>query len=213
MHETDRPRLAMCLNAAAALWRVEVTQPLVHGYWIGLRSLPIAQVERAFAAAMQRCRFLPTPAELRELVAGPKAEDRAVKAWACFERAVVVHGGYASVVFSDPVLNATIRSLGGWQRCCALPVDEFDKWLRQDFLKSYAALCRTGVGPEAALPHGGIHESRNLLHGHTSRVRAPLLIEVDLPAVPGTPSIAGRAAGNMAQLGAERGRMPAKEPA
>jgi hypothetical protein len=209
MLEKDRPRFALCLNAAAATFRVEVTKPLAHGYWLGLSALPIEVVERAFAIAMERCRFMPTPAELRELVCEPEAkpDDRAVKAWMAFERAVVDHGGYASVQFDDPITTATIRALGGWQRCCGLPPEEFDTWLRKDFMKTYAALCRTGVGPEACLPLGGIHESNNMLSGHTERIREPTLVAVDLPPLPNAPRIARDRPAQKA-IGMDIGRMP-----
>lgn len=207
MHEADRERFLIVVNAAAALWRIEATKPLLHGYWLGLRSLAIEQVERAFAFAMERCKFMPTPAELRGLVGDSKPDDRAVKAWMAFERAVVAHGAYVSVQFDDPITTATVRALGGWQRCCSLPPEEFDKWLHQDFVKTYAALFRSGVGPEACLPLGGIHDGHNLMAGHTDRVREPVVIAVDLPPLTSALPIR-RERPTRTAIGADIGRMP-----
>jgi hypothetical protein len=169
-------------------YRQTVTAATIAAYELGLGDLPIVAIEQAVKRALRTSKFMPTPAELRELAGEAKPEDRAVLAWSAFERAVLQHGGYASVCFDDAVINATVRSLGGWQRCCGLPPEEFDKWLRKDFLQAYSAFCRAGVGPDAAAPLVGIHDQQNALT-HPTHVKAVMLVKTGLPPLQGTPRI------------------------
>lgn len=166
MTESDRERFALAVNAMAATFRQEPTRAMLHGYWLGLRDLPVEAVEKAVEAGIRNCRFMPAVAELREYAGGPKPEDCAQLAWAAFERAVVTHGGYRSVVFDDAIIHAVVRSLGGWERCCELAPEEFDKWLRKDFLATYASFARTGVVPAVAASLPGIFDRENAIHGH-----------------------------------------------
>ena len=133
---------------------------------MGLQDLPMDVVERALAAAIRSCRFMPAVLEIRELAGVPSDQDAALIAWMTFERAVEQVGGYASVDFEDKAINATVRSLGGWERLCGLPPEEFDKWLRKDFLVAYTSVRRTGVmeGMGAAL--GGICDRENSALGY-----------------------------------------------
>jgi len=109
---------------------------------------------------------MPTVSELRALTGETTPEDRALLAWGAFEKAVVRVGYYRSPNFDDPLINATVRHLGGWTRVCELDGEEFDKWLRKDFLKTYEALSRTGVGDEQAAPLVGYAERQNRSLGY-----------------------------------------------
>lgn len=166
MRETERARFALVVNALAALFHREISEAMLHGFWIGLDDLPIEAVERGAARAMRESRFMPTPAELRELAGDVSDADLALLAWSVFERAVVAVGAYKTADFGDPVLNATVRHLGGWEHCCELPTNEFDIWLRKEFLRVYEAFSRTGVSEEAGAPLIGVFDRTNALLGH-----------------------------------------------
>jgi hypothetical protein len=125
---------------------------------------------------------MPTPAELRELAGELKLTDRAEIAWAVFERAVTQQGGFRSVCFNDPAINATVLSLGGWEPLCSMPAHEFDAFLRPKFLKAYEANCRAGRGAGAL---SGGFAKENSLGGHQSP--AVVLIDCGLPALQGLP--------------------------
>jgi hypothetical protein len=170
----DVSRFTTVIRALAALFNREATEPLAHGFWLALSDLPMEAVERGAARAMRDCRFMPTPAELRELAGEMRLADRALCAWSVFERTVVERGGYKSVQFDDRILNATVQHLGGWVRCCELSCDEFDTWLRKDFLRAYEAFCRTGVGPDAGGALIGSHQRENRLLGHDDACAAAL---------------------------------------
>lgn len=123
-------------------------------YQIALSDLTDQQVNAAATVASGRCRFMPTPAELREFAGVVSTDDRGIIAWQAVERAIHL-GPYKHVCFDDPCVNAAVRNLGGWVTFLArLTNAEAEKWARVEFLKAYAAFYRAGVGEDAgaALP-------------------------------------------------------------
>lgn len=180
---TDQER-EQCVKLIAALARTfgrDADEATFTGYELGLSDVPLDRIQQAVVRAIRERKFMPTVAELRELAGELTADVRAVKAWDAFQRAVVRHGSYKSVDFDDPVINATVRNQGGWERVCGLPVSEFDKWLRKDFERCYTALCQAGVGPDAGAPLLGYHDRNNMANGFAEHVKPPLRITTDLP--------------------------------
>lgn len=166
MTEHEKPEFAEIIGGIAVSFRQEATKPLLRAYWMGLGDLELGEVKRAATKALRACRFMPTVAELRELAGEANHGDRAQNAWAEFERAVGMHGGYRSVDFADPLINATVRALGGWTRCCDLDSEEFDKWLRKDFVKQYEAFCKHPPSDEAMGALSGVFSRENALLGY-----------------------------------------------
>lgn len=160
----------------------KATDITLAAYTIGLGGLTPQQVETATGKALRSCKFMPTPAELRELAGELKLTDRGEIAWAAFEKAVTHHGGYRSVCFDDPAINATVQSLGGWCACCEMPAGEFDSFLRPKFLKAYEAHCRAGRGAGAM---AGTFARENSLGGFDRQEIH--LIETGLAPLPGLP--------------------------
>lgn len=132
-------------------------------YEIGLKGLSEEQVERATAMALAKCKFMPVPAELRELAGtgGESYDSMAERAFHVLDKAVSQLGGDRSVNFHDGAINAAVRLLGGWQKCCDQPREEFEKWYRKDFLKTYVSICRGGASEELRRYHGGRIEQQN----------------------------------------------------
>lgn len=126
--------------ALGATFRVEVTAALRVGYWMGLRDLPLAAVQEAVAKAMATSRFMPTPRDLRDLAGVMGADQRAILAWNAVKRAIREVGSYRSVDFDDPVVNAAVRSLGGWPRLCGTDSEEMDRFIARDFQRLYREL-------------------------------------------------------------------------
>lgn len=122
----------------------------VGAYAIGLRSLTDERVVEAAALALERCKFMPVPAELLELAqtGGAGVDATAEQAFAALREAIQDHGADYSVSFEDGAINAAVRSLGGWQRVCDMPREEFDKWFRKDFIACYVGLVRSGASVE-----------------------------------------------------------------
>lgn len=160
---TDDERFAMAITALAESYRQKVTPGLFHGYRMGLAGLTTTDIERACALALQKCKFMPVPAELRELAGtgGDSYESMAERAFHTLDKAVSSLGGDRSVNFHDGAINAAVRLLGGWQKCCDQPREEFEKWYRKDFIRTYVGLCRSGASEELRRYHGGRIEQSN----------------------------------------------------
>lgn len=165
MNDPDRQRFAFAMEALAEAFQREMREATLHGYWLGLCDLPIESVEQATMRAIRKCQHMPRPAELRELAGDMTSEARGVIAWDSVQRAIGSRGSYASVCFDDPVVNATIRNLGGWQKLCATLTDEM-KWVRKDFERVYDALLSSGISEEAGAYLVGVTEQANLASGH-----------------------------------------------
>jgi len=156
-------------------------------YELGLEGIGIDAITGAVATSLRTSKYMPTPAELRELSGELKGTDRAVKAWLAFEKAVARIGGYKTVSFDDPVINATVRSVGGWQHCCTMTCNEFDTFLRKKFIDAYESLYRSGVGEEEAAPLRGEFDQANARLGYEPQ--QVVLVPTGLPAPLNAPRI------------------------
>lgn len=175
-----------CVTMLAEMFGKPVSPGLFKGYEIGLDGLTVEQISEAATQAVATCRFMPPPAELRELVF-LRLPDRAVKAWLCFERAVVSNGYIRTVNFDDPVINATVRALGGWEHCCGMPANEFDTFLQKRFQDTYCALSRAGISGEQSAPLMGWIDRENGINGYE---QSPAVrIETGIPEQPTSPRI------------------------
>ena len=135
------------------------TDTMQRAYQLGLDGLTAEQISASVGRALRACKFLPSPAELRELAGELPIGERAELAWLEFSQAVSRIGCYKSVDFRDSIVNAVVRSLGGWQACCSMDADKFDSFLRRDFLKTYQAFSRSRPSEESCGHLPGIHES------------------------------------------------------
>ena len=160
-------RITAVVRMLAATFNRQATEAFYAGYLVGLDGVPEADIESAAAKALATSKFMPSPAELRELCNAHEYTDdeKAVLAFGAVERAVSVVGSYGSPDFDDPRINAAIRLCGGWVRICGLAESEFDKWFRADFVKAYKAA--RDPGHEQAAPLIGLHQQHNELHSLT----------------------------------------------
>lgn len=167
------------ITALAATFNREADEATFLGYEMALSDLSIEAVELAVQKAVRQCHFMPTGAELRELAGDVGPKERAVIAFGCVAETIKRHGYYDSVSFDDPLINAAIRNLGGWERVSLIEDhEEFDKWFRKEFERVYIALCRTGASAEACKPLMGHYDKAN---GHAGyEQKAPLRIATGL---------------------------------
>lgn len=179
MHSQDRKEFALLVDSLAANFGKPAEEALLEAYWMALEDLPIEAVRRAVGIAIRTAKHLPRGVELREFSGDMNNATRAVHAWSALQIAVGRHGSYRSVDFDDPVLNATVRNLGGWQKLCATPTEEFEKWTRKDFERIYGALCASGITGEQGQYLVGSHEQANFSAGHG--VAAPTRVMTGLP--------------------------------
>lgn len=150
----DKIPFSIAMGAMLETFGVQATKPTLLGYWLGLNDLPLESVQQAIALAIRSSDRLPRPVELRRLAGEQTGEQRAIAAWSDVIVAVPL-GSYKHIDFADKLINATIRSLGGWPSFLQRLGDaESEKWARLDFLKTYGALAAGGVSGGAcdALP-------------------------------------------------------------
>jgi hypothetical protein len=167
-----------CVTVLAEAFGRKLTKTTIEAYAIGLRGLSDQQIKKASEAAIQSCKFMPSPAELRELAGVARVSDRAELAWLALESAMGRLGAYKSVDFDDRVTNAVIRSLGGWQALFEVESKDWE-FYRGKFLKSYEALSRAGVGDQQSAPLLGLFDQENMKNGFGAK--PPVLIATGIP--------------------------------
>jgi hypothetical protein len=116
----ENQRKVLAITALAELFRRELTEPALDMYIMALDDVPASAIEQAAVRCRKSSRFMPTPAELRELAGVASPEDRALQAFAALEIGSWRFGCYKSPDFDDPLINATVPMLGGWERICGL---------------------------------------------------------------------------------------------
>lgn len=184
MAKADKARengIAAAVTMLAEAYSRTATVVTFRAYIAGLEGLTVEQIEAGVNRALKTCKFMPTPVEIRELAGELKGQDRAVKAWGALELAVVLQGAYRSVDFDDPVINATVRNLGGWERVCTTDAKEFDVFLRPKFLAAYASLYAAGVGEEESAPLQGIFDKENSRHGFDPQEPQKIITGLPVP--------------------------------
>lgn len=178
-------RQAELIAALAASFRVQADEALFLGYELGLIGVHTEDLERAVSRALQSCRFMPSPAELREYAGaalnGVTKEGRPLLAWEAFRKAVGECGVYRSVDFDDPIINATVRALGGWERACELEGDQFYVWFRKDFERTYATLMESGCSGEMTKRLTGTLERIGCEDGNGSGLECIVKYSTGLP--------------------------------
>ena len=109
---------------------------------------------------------MPTPAELRELAGELTPKARAIIAWGVLSREAQ-RGYYETVEFDDPIVNAAIRNIGGWEYVTTIDDKrEWESFVRQRFEAAYVALYQRGISIGQGAPLLGYHERENALSGH-----------------------------------------------
>ncbi len=128
----------------------------VDGYWMALGDLTEPQLQDAIKTALRQCKFMPAPAELRELagIDGPKVLAAAcADAW---EAVRFARRQYSYTVGVDlgPLVNAILRNLGGWIAFCGKD-DDAMVWERKEFEKLFVAFSAKGRGSLNGAPLPG----------------------------------------------------------
>lgn len=134
-------RLAILVSTLAEAFRQTSSDAMMLAYDIGLRDLPLADIERAVMTAIRDSKFMPTVSELRRLAGVKTAESRAILAWNIVLDTVPI-GSYKHVDFEDKAINAAIRSMGGWPALLDRSGDDFYVWARKAFIEAYETFSR-----------------------------------------------------------------------
>lgn len=152
--------VAISVGALCEAFNRTPTEATIQAYVWGLEGLDASEVNVATKAALQQCRFMPSPAELREFALGfgEEVESRAIKAWRAVDSSLSYDtSNYSKIDFDDPIINATIRNLGGVERFMTCDKEEFNKWLRRDFIATYVSLYKNPPDPSELKPLASYH--------------------------------------------------------
>jgi hypothetical protein len=120
MRREDYDRFAQMLAAASDLYGKSISGGAMTLWWEALRRYDVADVERAFRAAVsnpESGQFMPKPADIIRAIDGTSG-DRSLLAWGKVMDAMRAVGAYNSVAFDDPVIHAVVSDMGGWPKLC-----------------------------------------------------------------------------------------------
>jgi Domain of unknown function (DUF6475) len=152
-----RETFAASLAILGGTFNRQITGPVLEGYWMALEDLGDEALATAVKKSLVTCKFMPTPAELREL-AGVKeitTQGKALDAWAYVVSEIRRVGQYMAPNITDPVVRATVRQLGGWVRLCEMDSEQLHSFERQAFLKAYDANTARTLGDDSTRALGG----------------------------------------------------------
>ena len=139
---------------------------IVLNFWLnGLAKFPFEDIKAAFENWMMTSDRMPKISNIVKTLEG-SIEDRALAALLKVENAMEMHGSYATVVFDDPVIHATLQSLGGWINACRQTEYEFT-WWKKEFRERYQHFEQYGLAPDVSVRLSGIFDETNLPLGGT----------------------------------------------
>ncbi len=154
-------RLRSIVEALCAAFGRDPTPPLFAAWDAATSDLDIDDVRAGAAELVRTSERMPVPAQLRRMLAGGSADVIAEQRWAALVQAIGRIGAYDSVSFDDPIVTASIRSMGGWSRLCRREGDDFYVWAKREFLRAYTALSGARLGPDQVAPLPGLIEVEN----------------------------------------------------
>ena len=138
MDATDKMRFAELITGLAQTFQTPISAGDLENYWQLLRVFPLKAVEQSivgYCRSPEAHRFLPKPGELVALVQGGSV-GQALLAWSKVLRAIRGIGAYRTVVFDDPLIQAVIGDMGGWQCLCAMRIQD-QPFQAREFEKRY----------------------------------------------------------------------------
>jgi len=122
-------------------FRQPLTEAALEAYLIGLDELSQEQVGMVAKRAIRESKFMPSAAELLAFAGkgGPQVLAAEIaEAWTAARWARRVHS-YTTGVDFGPLVNAVIRSMGGWLVFCGHNDDALEAFERKKFETAYAA--------------------------------------------------------------------------
>jgi hypothetical protein len=160
MERSQSEALFSMLEAISKMKNREMTVEIFKLWLVAMEGYPFEEIKSAFNRYIQTEKGMPEPVDIVKILRG-SGEDLTLSALIKVEEAMRVHGGYATVVFDDPIIHAVIRQLGGWVRLCSLPEEKF-VWWRKDFKERYQHHLRMGLHQEdVPLKLSGIFDEAN----------------------------------------------------
>ena len=167
MERSQSEALFFMLEAISKMNNRELTAEIFKFWLAALDSFAFEDIKNAFNRFIQTESRMPQPADILKIIRG-SGEDKALAALMKVEKAMDEHGAYATVVFDDPAIHATIQSLGGWIKTCRQTEYEFT-WWKKEFRERYEHFDQYGLPPDIPAQLAGIFDQANLPLGENSQ--------------------------------------------
>lgn len=167
----DKKAFAEAIGAMCLTMQMEASADMIRGYWLALSDLKLKDVQEAVVKAMRTStsnKKLPFPADLRVLAGAEVSPDqKGLFAWNDVLKALPL-GPYKHVDFEDRVINACIRSMGGWPNFLSrFGSSDEEKWVRIEFLKSYKGFVEAGCNGDICRHLAGLGQ-KEVVNGELS---------------------------------------------
>ncbi len=120
---------------------------LIRLYFDALSHLSIEAVSAALNKHVRNTdtgQFMPKIADIIRACEG-RSEDVAYAALIEMQNAMQRHGTYVSVKFSDPIIMAVVRDMGGWPALGQWDAEEWMQFGSKDFVKRYRIYKERGM--------------------------------------------------------------------
>lgn len=137
---TKTQSIAAAVTMLSETFRQPLSDAAAQGYLLALEDLTVDEVGMVCKRALRESKFMPSPAELLAFAGktGAKVmEARIADAWDAVRGAMDKHDYTTSVDFG-PLVNAVVRSTGGWVELCAKSIPDL-VWVRKEFARLYEA--------------------------------------------------------------------------
>ncbi len=152
MTKADAQTFLERLAGLSELFNAKLSPAVQQIYFNALKDLELSAVMEAMNATVCSSRFMPKPAELREMICGG-TEDKAEQAWIGWRAAARQVGSYSSILTDDPALAETLMAVfGGWPQACGVSLsDEMWAAKRKEFGRVYRVMANRGLTGERYL--------------------------------------------------------------
>lgn len=192
MENSDKKRFAVVLGLLGATFKNEITPLVMQAYFSAMSDLTIEQVEHAGNRWLATGKFFPKPVELRELAKPDTADYEAGQAWILAVQCVSDHP--RPLAFTDTLIHATIRRLGGRATFSQIGAIELERFWRSRFIDEYKRLRAMETIPASMLaPLSGMVAPTHYLED-----RSPIRIACEYATT--TPRIEHRPSGQINDL-------------
>lgn len=153
MTKDQAPHFFKRLAAMSELFDAKFSEVKAELYFDALKDLDIEDVIRALNESVRTKKFMPRPAEIRELAIGDE-EDNTERAWLEWKTAARRTGSYEVFHTDDAALSQTlVHVFGGWPEACTVELSPA-MWAskRKEFGRVYRVMQARGVTGYAQLP-------------------------------------------------------------
>ena len=145
MQLNEKQAFFSILTVIAETVNKKISPVLMKTYWGCLKDYSFAEVQQALGELLKnpdvkKHPYFPAPNDVVALIQGDVG-DKSLMAWTEVKRAISEIGHYDSVIFSDELIHAVIRDMGGWIHLCQCTEKELT-FAQRDFERRYQMYCR-----------------------------------------------------------------------